>query len=62
MTDLKNYNTNYITHTLYTDDDSDKPEAICDSNGQVCLDLCKVCGAGEVELGENSCAEFQAKS
>lgn len=37
-------------HELYTDADKDRPDVICDSNGQVTLGLCKVCGRGEAEL------------
>jgi len=37
-------------HDLYTDADKDRPEVICDSNGQVVLGLCKKCGKGECEL------------
>lgn len=39
-------------HDLYTDADKDRPEQICDSNGQVVLALCKRCGKGECELDE----------
>jgi len=38
------------THDLYTDSDKDRPDVICDSNGQVTLGLCKRCGRGEAEL------------
>ncbi len=38
------------THDLYTDADKDRPDVICDSNGQVALGLCKRCGRGEAEL------------
>jgi hypothetical protein len=41
-------------HTFYTNADSNRPDAICDGNGSVCLALCKVCGQAEVEL-EDSC-------
>ena len=37
-------------HDLYTDADKDRPDVICDSNGQVVLGLCKRCGKGEAEL------------
>lgn len=37
-------------HDLYTDVDKDRPEVVCDSNGQVALGLCKRCGKGECEL------------
>lgn len=37
-------------HDLYTDADKDRPDVICDSNGQVVLGLCKRCGKAEAEL------------
>ena len=37
-------------HELYSDADPVKPDAICDSNGQVTLGLCKVCGQAEGDL------------
>lgn len=37
-------------HELYSDSDPVKPDAICDSNGQVVLGLCKVCGQAEGDL------------
>lgn len=37
-------------HLLYKDGDADIPEAILDRNGQVALDMCKVCGKAESEL------------
>ena len=39
-------------HDLYTDADKDKPNAICDRNGQVALAMCKKCGKAEIELDE----------
>lgn len=42
-------------HNLYTDKDKDRPDAICDRNGQVVLNLCKDCGKGESQL-EWACA------
>lgn len=42
-------------HDLYTDADPDRPDVICDSNGQVTLDLCKRCGKGEAELLDAPC-------
>lgn len=42
----------YPEHILYSDADEHIPDVICDSNGQVCLALCKVCGRGECELEE----------
>ena len=38
------------THDLYTDEDKDRPDVICDINGQVALGLCKRCGRGEAQL------------
>lgn len=37
-------------HVLYTTNSPDKPDVICDSNGDVVLGLCRVCGKGESEL------------
>jgi hypothetical protein len=39
-------------HDLYKDGDPDLPKAILDANGQVVLNLCKVCSRGEIELSE----------
>ena len=39
-------------HDLYTDEDADRPEVICDRNGQVVLGLCKKCGRAECELDQ----------
>lgn len=39
-----------MSHDLYTDADKDRPDVICDSDGQVVLGLCKRCGKGEAEL------------
>jgi hypothetical protein len=39
-----------MNHILYTTKDKDKPQIICDSNGEVALGLCKICGAAEIEL------------
>lgn len=39
-------------HTLYQTSDDDTPDTICDSNGEVVLGLCRVCGKGEIELDE----------
>lgn len=41
-----------MVHELYTDADKDRPDSICDRNGQVALGLCKRCGKAEVELDE----------
>lgn len=40
-------------HDLYKTEDEDKPESICDGNGEVALGLCKVCGGGECSLATN---------
>ncbi len=40
----------YKSHKLYEDSDVDKPDVICDSNGQVALGLCKLCGRVGAEL------------
>lgn len=37
-------------HILYETADKDRPEQICDSNGEVVLGQCKVCGMAEIEL------------
>jgi len=37
-------------HVLFSDNDKDRPDSICDRNGQVVLGLCKVCNRGEAEL------------
>lgn len=42
-----------LNHDLYTDADKDRPSVICDSNGQVVLDLCKRCNRGESELTDH---------
>jgi hypothetical protein len=39
-----------LDHVLYSDEDEDRPDVICDQNGSVVLGLCKVCGLAEVEL------------
>lgn len=39
-------------HILYKDGDKNIPTSIKDRNGEVVLDLCKVCGRGEAELAE----------
>lgn len=46
---------NFETHILYEQGDKDAPRAICDSNGDVVLSLCRICGAGEYELWERPC-------
>lgn len=40
-------------HKLYETKDADRPDAICDSNGEVVLGLCKVCGQAEADLEPN---------
>jgi hypothetical protein len=40
-------------HDLYKTGDSDAPESIKDSNGEVVLALCRKCGRGESELEED---------
>jgi hypothetical protein len=39
-----------MEHILYKTIDVDTPDVICDSNGEVVLGLCRVCGRGEIEL------------
>lgn len=39
-------------HILYVRSDKDAPDSIKDVNGDIALELCKVCGRGEVELDE----------
>jgi len=46
---------NFESHDLYTTKDADRPLAICDSNGEVVLSLCKRCGRGEAELWDEPC-------
>ena len=41
-----------MEHKLYTNADKDAPDVIKDRNGQVALDLCKICGKAEAELIE----------
>lgn len=40
------------THDYYTDADRNRPDSICDRNGQVVLSLCKRCGKAEGQLVE----------
>lgn len=40
------------SHALYTSSHRYKPAAICDSNGDVVLGQCRVCGRAEIELDE----------
>lgn len=37
-------------HVLYETSDEDAPESIKDRNGEVVLDMCRVCGKAEAEL------------
>lgn len=37
-------------HILYETEDTDRPNSICDRNGEVTLGLCKVCGGAEASL------------
>lgn len=39
-------------HVLYKTGDMDAPDVIKDRNGEVVLDLCRVCNKGEVELSQ----------
>lgn len=48
-------------HRLYKTRDADAPESIKDRNGDVVLDLCRDCGAGESELQED-CEKHRLKS
>lgn len=40
-------------HLLYKGFDDKAPKALLDSNGEVCLALCKVCGGAECGLPTN---------
>lgn len=48
----KNEGTYKADHTLYKTGDADAPPQIKDRNGEVVLDLCRVCGKGEAELDQ----------
>ena len=39
-------------HVLYEAFDKDAPSSIRDSNGEVCLGMCKVCGRAEIQLDQ----------
>lgn len=39
-----------VKHILYETGDPDCPKEILDSNGEVALAMCKLCGKGEIEL------------
>lgn len=43
------------SHVLYKDGDTDLPREITDSNGQVVLSLCRICGKAEVDLDSPYC-------
>jgi hypothetical protein len=42
-------------HIFYETGDKEAPEAIKDSNGEVVLLMCKVCGKAEAELNKYNC-------
>ena len=42
-----------MKHVLFEDKDDDLPKYICDSNGQVALAMCKICGGVECALPTN---------
>lgn len=46
---------NEKTHVLYKTGDADAPAVIKDGNGDVVLQLCRRCGAGEAELADETC-------
>ncbi len=39
-----------MKHNLYKTKDADRPYSICDSNGEVVLALCRICGGAECSL------------
>lgn len=41
-----------LGHDCYTNNDADRPDSICDRNGEVVLGLCKICNRAEAELSE----------
>lgn len=41
-------------HVLFETEDADRPACVCDSNGDVVLSLCRICGKGEADL-EQEC-------
>lgn len=41
-----------MKHNLYRTGDADKPDQICDRNGEVVLACCRVCGLAEIELDQ----------
>ena len=46
-----------MKHNLYKTGDGDAPDAIKDRNGEVVLDLCRVCNRGEAELDLGGCVK-----
>lgn len=44
-------------HTLYETSDIDKPEVICDRNGEVVLAMCKKCGLAESQFDDKPYCE-----
>lgn len=40
-------------HVFYKTQDKDRPDAICDKNGEVVLKLCRICGGTEITLPTN---------
>lgn len=42
-----------LKHILFETEDKDAPDSIRDRNGEVCLDLCKVCHGAEACLPTN---------
>lgn len=40
-------------HILYTDEDTEVPDVICDPQGSVALSLCKICGGAEGAMPTN---------
>ena len=47
-----------IKHDLYITGDKDAPETIKDRNGEVVLQLCKVCSKAESELRNSKCTPY----
>lgn len=52
-----------LLHKFYTTTDTNKPAAICDRNGEVVLQQCKVCRLAENELTDKpTCTKQNDKS
>ena len=52
-------NKQYISnHNLYKTGDSFIPDKIKDRNGEVVLQMCKICGKAENELNSNECGKL----